>query len=60
MRSRRIETNKEIRMRMKVSMVFWCAKLMKRDIGYKEACRVADEFSIEELDRIYKELKRRT
>lgn len=54
-----ILTYKEIGMRRKISMVFWCAAILKRDMTYKKAVAMASGFTIEELDRIYKVLKRR-
>jgi oligoendopeptidase F len=60
MRPKRYLTDKEIGMRMKIGLVFYCAALMKREMTYHKAQRIANDFTIDELTRIYKELKRRT
>ena len=40
--------------RRKVSMVYYIASKMGKTVDYKKACKIADHFTIDQLDRLYR------
>lgn len=46
--------------RMKVNYVFWNASLLGKRVDYKEALRISERFSMDELVRIYRVLRSRS